>query len=34
LKKMLQNTMNVYDKAVKKKWEASLDEKRKCQLND
>jgi glycosyltransferase involved in cell wall biosynthesis len=34
LKKMLQNTLNVYEKAIKGKWEASLDKKRKCQFND
>ena len=31
---MLQNTLNVYEKVIKEKWEASLDEKRKCQFND
>ena len=28
LKKMLQNTLDVYEKAVKEKWEASIDKKR------
>ena len=30
LKKMLQNTVNVYEKAVKEKWEVSIGKKRKC----
>jgi glycosyltransferase involved in cell wall biosynthesis len=34
LKKMLQNTVNVYEKAIKGQWEASIDKKRKCQFND
>jgi glycosyltransferase involved in cell wall biosynthesis len=34
LKKMLQNTLNVYEKVIKEKWEASVDKKRKCKFND
>ena len=34
LNKMLQNTLNVYEKVIKKKWEASVDKKRKCKFND
>ena len=34
LKKMLQNTLNVYEKVIKGQWEASLDKKRKGQFND
>ena len=34
LNKMLQNTLSVYEKVIKEKGEASLDKKRKCQLND
>ena len=34
LNKMLQNTLNVYEKVIKEKWEASVDKKRKCQFND
>jgi glycosyltransferase involved in cell wall biosynthesis len=30
LKKMLENTLNVYEKAVKEKWEVSIGKKRKC----
>ena len=34
LNKMLQNTLNVYEKVIKEKWEASVDKKRKCEFND
>ena len=29
---MLQNTLNVYEKAIKEKWEASLDKKENANL--
>ena len=34
LNKMLQNTLNVYVKAIKGKRETYIDKKRKCQFND
>jgi len=34
LNKMLQNTLNVYEKVIKEKGEASVDKKRKCKFND